>query len=171
MSILPLARRPLNSSLSRGVLSRNNSSQTSSWDAPEFSLPPAKLRALISIYHQSAHFITPQNLSAVIDRAFIGDVSGTAINPYVEASFEDINEKLKSRRIVPATGPWSTNEIHFKANDSSPQHWASRRSEKEQKVMNVLYGTDREGKPGLEILKEEMRRLSRNMEEDKQNAL
>lgn len=166
MSILPLTRRPLNSALKRKI-----TSQASSGDAPEFSLPPAKLRALISIYHQSAHFITPQNLSAAIDRAFIGDSATVAVNVPVEASFEDIREKLKSRRIVPATGPWSTNETHFKVSDASGQAWASRRSEKEQKVIDVLYGSDREGKPGFEILEEERKRLLKNMEEDEQNAL
>lgn len=169
--LLPLARRPLNSTLSRRILCQNNSSQASSGDVSEFSLPPAKLRALISIYHQSAHFITPQNLSDAIDRAFIGDASNTAVDLSVEASSEDIKEKLKSRRIVPATGPWSTNETHFKMSDTSSQIWASRRSEKEQKVMNVLYGTDKEGKPGLEILEEERSRLLKNMEEDKRNKL
>ena len=136
---------------------------------PVLSLTPAKLRALISIYHQSAYFITPQNLSSAIDRAFIGDpdeiITGITA-PEKEMNILDLKKAMRRRESQMLTGRWkrvgSQSEPEY-----LPRGWSEGRRGREKEILGALYGTTEASKPGLEVLKEEAERLLQNMKNDR----
>jgi hypothetical protein len=124
------------------------------------SLTPAKLRALISIYHRSEHFITPQNLSSAIDQAFIGDpdeIEGITTTTK-EMDFWELRKALRRRESQMMTGRWKRVESKLEP-DYLPREWSEGRRGRESAILGALYGTDEAGKPGLEVLQEERERL------------
>lgn len=164
MSIAATARNSFRSS-PFSSLKRHISSQSAS---PKLSLPPKKLRALISIYHEAEYFITPQNLSSAIDRAFLGEEDPTpGLPPAAEAPYEDIKLKLRRQRGSPMAGTWSDNEAQAMSSDWAQHDWSDTKSGREKQVIAALYGgNDGTGKPGLEMLQEESERLQNNIAED-----
>jgi len=133
-----------------------------------FSLTPSKLRALISIYHQGAYFITPQNLSAAIDRAFIGDpdeIDGIT----KEMDSTALLKALRRRESQMTTGRWKTQGLGSKwESNYLPREWTQARAGKERRILEAFYGTEDAGKPGLEVLKEERARLIENIKADRE---
>jgi hypothetical protein len=156
------ARRSFRSSL---PLRRYVSSQANP-QAP--SLPPSKLRALVSIYHQSAHFITPNNLSSAIDQAFIGDpddIEGITTTGK-EMGYRDLSKAFRRQQSQVKTGTWRRMGRQFEA-EYLPMEWSDGDIGRNKKIVAALYGTDEDGKPGLDVLKEERERLINNIEEEK----
>lgn len=155
-------RNTLRSSLS---LKRHVSSNST---PPDLSLPPKKLRALISIYHKSEDFITPQNLSSAIDRAFLGQESLAGLSPEEDRPFSDLKQRLLKRRTAPTTGTWVANETEAKRTEYLAYDWSDTKSGREKQVIAALYGgNDAEGRPGLEMLLEESERLQEHIADDK----
>ncbi|KAI0771900.1 hypothetical protein BD413DRAFT_436301, partial [Trametes elegans] len=130
-------------------------------------LPADKLRVLVSLYHQSATFITKENLSARIDEAFIHrprrDVAYTT-GP--ESSFKMLEAKVAERRALPKFGSSlvtaDTKAHHPKEGDS----WSEVRDPRQRAVMTSLYGALARGKPGYEALEDEKERIKRQLRED-----
>lgn len=68
------------------------------------------------------------------------------------------------------TGAWKRNEVmHTRSESVTEAHWGGgrRRSGREKKVIAALYGTDGDGRPGLEIVQDEKERFERDREEEK----
>ncbi|KAI0269258.1 hypothetical protein BC834DRAFT_865591 [Gloeopeniophorella convolvens] len=116
---------------------------------PSFALPPEKLRALISLYHQSKSFITPENLDEAIDRAFV-EVPSMTFHGNRRLDWPTLRLEAKERRTQPKYGlPESL--------ESPISMYASGYKEKEdrmEKVFDALYGTYEVNKPGLELLQD-----------------
>ena len=129
-------------------------------------LPSTKLRSLVSIYHQSADFITPETLDSAIDKAFIDDHDEwqAAINVR-EKDENDLYMELKARRALPklSTGTESAGAEQPIDYDI----WSSHSYERAIRLKAALYGvhtpaTGKEApKPGVEVLEEEHERIHR----------
>ncbi|KAF9821428.1 hypothetical protein IEO21_00674 [Rhodonia placenta] len=141
------ATHHLRASLRRTASLRRRSSSSLS---PKVTLPPAKMRSLVSLYHQAETFITPQNLSTVIDYEFIYRRQKITSLRSDEDSFYDLQAELASRKIQPKIG--EANQARTQSETS--RDWSEKRSERENKVVNALYGTDG-GRPGFDVLEEE----------------
>jgi hypothetical protein len=133
---------------------------------PALSLTPAKLRALISIYHQSEYFITPQNLSSAIDRAFIGDLDEIqSVTAEKEMTIKDLRKAMRRRESQMMTGRWKRVESRSEPT-YLPRGWSQGRKGREKEILGALYGTTEASKPGLEVLMEETARLLQNRKND-----
>jgi hypothetical protein len=161
MSISRTTRLSLCSSLSKRYIS-------SKAKPPTLSLTPSKLRALISIYHQCAHFITPQNLSAAIDRAFIGDPDeiDSVTSKTKEMNSTDLTKTIRRRESQMTTGRWKRVQAGWTPDYLTGQ-WSEARKGREKRILAALYGTEETGQPGLEVLMEERARLVKNIEADR----
>ncbi|KAF9076406.1 hypothetical protein BDP27DRAFT_1313273 [Rhodocollybia butyracea] len=159
MSFASTLRQSVSSS-SR-VLRRHSSSQAQKTEAPH-ALSPQKMRALISLYHQSDTFITPENLSERIDVAFTGSSRDTALaSPYLQAGLETLRLFYKQANAAPKFSEWDREreKIAVKKTTQGKTDWnAAQYSEREWKILEALYGVDASGHtdplPGLEALEE-----------------
>ncbi|TFY83843.1 hypothetical protein EWM64_g175 [Hericium alpestre] len=116
--------------------------------APEFRLSPAKLRALISLYHESGSFITPQNLDDVIDKVFTNenDVYTTTRGQKYK-SYMELRAEVQARR----TAPKFVQAAQTAANRTNS---FSEANERLQQVAGALFGTEKEKEIGLELLQD-----------------
>lgn len=112
---------------------------------PEFSLPPSKLRALISLYHRSGQFITAEGLDDAIDRAFtVKDQRYIHNSPF---GLGDLKSEVTRQRSAPKFGRVIDNVV-------SKEGMYEERERRVAAVFEALYGTQEGRKPGLEILQE-----------------
>ena len=117
-----------------------------------FTLPSARLRALITLYHRSSSFITPENLSSRIDSAFNGDSaqvgpSGVQLEEYrALQSHVQRNREKKTRNLVYKSVP---------LNNFDSATWSGAvQSERKALVIAALWGIQVGGKPSLETVQE-----------------
>ena len=168
MSFTTIARRKLllRPSFARydSTLSSSSSPSTllSSTPTPETKtptqLPHEKMRALISLYHQSKDFISPANLSDKIDEVFAKDFYA---NSSVFAGYNTLKSMVGERKAAPVVGNAQTKEqIRAKVWSVGPT------AKREQMVVDALYGVD-EDMPGLEALLDEEGRIRKATKEDK----
>ena len=69
---------------------------------PKDSLPADKMRVLVDLYHESASYITKENLSAAIDNAFIYRPNQRmAGSSAPEQTFPQLQVELAKRRAMP----------------------------------------------------------------------
>lgn len=168
MSLTTLARRKL---LLRSSLARHGSTSpsssppsnsapripTSKTKATPTQLPPEKMRALISLYHQSKTFISPSNLSDKIDEVFAKDFYE---NNASFAGYLTLQNRVKERIAAPVLGdPMTKDQVE-------PQRWSQGpAARREQMVIDALYGVDGD-MPGLDTLLEEESRIRQASKED-----
>jgi hypothetical protein len=122
-------------------------------DAPQsFALPPARLRALISLYHLSSTFITPANLSDRIDRAFTDARNATTLTTTIY-SHAELQERVKVKR---NENPVGTGKAQYRGVflDYTGRTWSDKRGVRQRRVANALWGTETDGKPALETVQE-----------------
>ncbi|KAF9057365.1 hypothetical protein BJ165DRAFT_26702 [Panaeolus papilionaceus] len=140
------------------------------------SLPPAKVRALISLYHQADSWITPENLLDRIDEAFLPTVGKNVLveeTPEMRmqsmASLPDLRNALRKMKTAPKMAQWDTDTT--KKDYVPGEQWSDVRSKREMKVIEALYGvnTTVKGKilPGLDALEEVKGSLKDYVREDK----
>ena len=168
MSLSAIVRRK---QLPRTPLIRHNSTFLSSpspstssppTPAPESKtsptqLPPEKMRALISLYHQSKDFVSPNNLSDKIDEVFAKDFYA---NNTSFAGYWTLVGRMGKRRDSPVVEDPQTKEL------VQLQRWsASPTAGREQMVIDALYGVN-EDQPGLETLLDEEERIREAAKED-----
>lgn len=155
----------------RQVVKRHVSSQSTRPQQPT-ALSPTKMRALVSLYHQSETFITPETLDARIDNAFlyipeqmaVGDAGNHAYRSYVEL---EGTEKLREK--IPRISEYIPSSYHVER--SSPQQpWSDFQNPRERAVFEAMYGTLEQTKPGWEILEESAERIQDEIAEDRKNA-
>jgi len=125
------------------------------------SLPPEKLRALISLYHQSRDLITPSNLSEKIDEIFsTGHFSSNSSGTFF-ASKRELDSALEQRNTQPRIGEPSLPTY------TSERTWNALRS-RENEVYDAIYGVDKLRNPGLDALLDEEKKIQQMLREDKQ---
>ncbi|KIL69134.1 hypothetical protein M378DRAFT_157353 [Amanita muscaria Koide BX008] len=148
------------------------------------TLPPQKLRALISIYHQADTFITPENLSRRIDEAFIPslrDDKSLSLDmfPSSMAHFRELGmivpnqlrdaleEQRKAPKVMEPDKDVGSPGIYDSRNTGT---WSGERKGRERKVMEALYGVEGVGSvevlPGLDVLLEERERMEKDIKAD-----
>ncbi|KAG8744903.1 hypothetical protein FRC10_009273 [Ceratobasidium sp. 414] len=129
-------------------------------DPPSFSLSETKLRALIDLYHSSSSFITPENLSDEIDRAFATQLfRHTLVRPdtYYSLVSRRNERAAEPDRVVPTVN--ETDGRQFGTFDidtpsGSDEGWSASKGERSRMVKSALWGVDPFGKIGLETLLE-----------------
>ena len=162
------------------ALSRNHSSTTNEQVAKSSpstrvkanvqshtTLPPAKLRALIALYHQADSWITPENLEQRIDEAFVPDPLAKQPKGLMEfyspndratqttrVSVEELNRLKSYFRMAPKMAQWN----QATAADYAGTDWDTNTSRRELRVVEALYGVNapmgENPRPGLELLQE-----------------
>lgn len=119
-----------------------------------------RLRAYVSLYHQSSSWVTPENLDAYIDRVFVPEnlnISNTygKSHLYLNRRKEDFENLLASRDGSPRYG--APDELHY-INIKNPP--AVNGSQQQLSVASVseihaaLWGNDVSRKPGLGSVKD-----------------
>jgi len=129
------------------------------------SLPPAKMRALISLYHQSDSFITLENLSARIDQAFLDQEPLSRVSA-PNATIPDLKRMANQRKSAPRIGIWDDSRYLSQKPAQMTQDWSGGLPYREQRVIEALYGVERGGMPGLEVLEESGERIEEDIAED-----
>ncbi|KAF9498580.1 hypothetical protein BDN71DRAFT_1443496 [Pleurotus eryngii] len=146
------------------TFARHVSSSAKKRRQPSPPISPDKMRALISLYHQSEHFITPENLLQRIDEEFCGNdkLAHTAVGTI---SYKDLQNELDLRRSAPKISQWRRRDG---AHGVSGSMWSNFKNVRESKVVEALYGTIDAGNislPGLEVLEEEQAKERQSSEE------
>ncbi|KAJ4472258.1 hypothetical protein J3R30DRAFT_3218793, partial [Lentinula aciculospora] len=117
-------------------------------------LSPEKMRALISLYHQSDTFITPENLSERIDQSFTTRARETLAFGPQQAGVDTLSHFHTQAKLAPKFSEWDREKMQFGNAAWSKATYSSR----EWKVVEALYGVDASGPleplPGLEALEE-----------------
>ncbi|KAF5393872.1 hypothetical protein D9757_000223 [Collybiopsis confluens] len=136
------------------ILRRYSSSQGTTSRAPH-ALSPEKMRALISLYHQTDTFVTPETLSERIDLAFTGRKrEDDLMTPLQQASVSTLNYFRRQTELAPKFSEWDQEKAHYRGETWSQSNYSPR----EWKVVEALYGVDASGRfqplPGLEALEE-----------------
>ncbi|KIJ56531.1 hypothetical protein M422DRAFT_22695 [Sphaerobolus stellatus SS14] len=129
-----------------------------------FRIPPERLRALISLYHQSSKFITPETLEARIDEAFTNVINvgtqGTTLYTYEQLTSE--LESLRKGKGRSTLSSYNGTPLDYRVNASWSEQIA-----RESTVGAALWGVQENGRPGLEtvletsVLNEKEKRLLR----------
>ncbi|CAL1702309.1 unnamed protein product [Somion occarium] len=152
--------------LRRFASSQASASSNAAASSSKSSLPPHKLRALISLYHKSDKFITPDTLDEAIDRAFseTGVVSSMSA---AESDYAVLVNELNARRKDPKIG--NTGVSAYATNTEFVDRWSDTKSVREHRVQNALFGTEGYGRAGLEVLEEERERISKHLQSDRKS--
>ncbi|KAI0370242.1 hypothetical protein BV20DRAFT_305595 [Pilatotrama ljubarskyi] len=138
---------------------------------PKQKLAEEKLRVLVNLYHQTATFITKENLDKRIDEAFIESRQHNLSALGVEAPFRALEIELAHRRSLPKFGmsrkatPLSTNR-----DLEEGEAWSDRRTARERAIITTLYGVVGRGKPAYDTLKDEEQRIKRQLKADREGS-
>lgn len=180
MSFTSAIRRPahiLNRQISPSIKRRVSNKPTNA--SPKIRqtkdvLPPAKMRALISLYHQTDTVITSETLSKRIDQAFTKD--NDVMLAQVEApesGYSALRKIAQDRRFSPKSLDWNNTDFLPSVNTgsyNSNERWSGRRPLRETLVMEALYGVEmdrtKQMLPGWEVLEESTEDIERNIKED-----
>jgi len=154
-------------------VARRNVSTTALPHASHKSLPSAKMRALISLYHQADNFITPENLSERIDQAFVPEIPQMKGSTAVQV--QDLENALIAQRSSPKFTQWNHDRaINPRVASMDGMDWSTRRTAREQKVIEALYGVDLTQPygvlPSLEALEESKEVIERSIKDDLEAA-
>jgi hypothetical protein len=125
-----------------------------------FVLPPKKLRALVSIYHQSRSFITPENLDEAIDRAFTEPPSVRVFENRRLIDWPSLRLEAKERNGLSKFGlPETLNSVlsMYEAG------YHEERVKRVEQVFDAMYGTSETDKPGLELLQDTWEDVEKRM--------
>lgn len=142
------------------------------------SLPSAKMRALVALYHQSETWITPETLLARIDHTFVTSKSQNTpetTGPHWERTitYEEIE---KAKRVIlnaPKMSKWDLTAgapLNVRYESNAGNSWSNNRAMRERKVIEALYGvvtTQEKMLPGLEVVKESEGWIKKANEADK----
>jgi hypothetical protein len=150
---------------------RRHVSSTASKVKSHRTLASPKMRALISLYHQSDAFVTPETLSQRIDDAFVHNRRPGISHPPGE-SLRDFAQALSDLRKKPKLRDWNREGTVSRATRATEVNsvWSSFKAGREWKVIEALYGVDvtpsREVLPGLEVLEESVQPPRQHIDDD-----
>lgn len=123
-----------------------------------------RMEALVSLYHQSNTFITPENLSAVIDQAFTQPMN--IAEDQKKYSFGELlkmkQDLRKSRKFFLGRDDGSSTN----SSESMGPGWTESRSRRVDRVYQTLMGTQKDGRPSWLALKENNEKVKRQLETD-----
>ncbi|KAG6833788.1 hypothetical protein H0H87_001220 [Tephrocybe sp. NHM501043] len=129
-----------------------------------------KLRALVSLYHQSDSFITLENLSERIDEAFVGRADTGIIK---NTSVKDLTTALELQRDQAKISQWE--DPAKSEQDTGQRDWSAIKMGREMRVKQALFGLSNEGNlPGIEVLKDAVTKegkLPKRLESDVRDLL
>ena len=133
-------------------LARSMSSKPNPQTPPhDFVLPPKKLRALVSLYHQSKSFITADNLDDAIDRAFSEPPSVRVFEGRRLVDWPSLRLEVKERDRLSKFGlPETLNSVL----SMYEVGYHEERERRVEQVFDAMYGTLETDKPGLELLQD-----------------
>ena len=114
-----------------------------------FALPPKKLRALVTLYHQSKSFITPENLDEAIDHAFL-EVPGLRAFGHRKVDWPSLRLEVKERKLLSKFGFPETLTSTLSMYEAGYEE----REGRIEQVFDAMYGTWQTNKPGLELLQD-----------------
>lgn len=124
-----------------------------------------KMEALVSLYHQSNTFITPENLSAVIDQAFTQPLN--IAEDQKKHSFAELFQMKKRQRESPKFFLGRDDSSSFThSSESMGPGWTESRSRRVDRVYRALMGTQRDGRPSWLALKENGKRVKSQIDKD-----
>ncbi|KAK0453530.1 hypothetical protein EV421DRAFT_1687712, partial [Armillaria borealis] len=111
------------------------------------TLPPEKLRALISVYHGTESFVTLENLSDRIDDAFIRSVGDTALNSFKK--YDNLRKHRLAQKEMSELWEW---DLQIAVGNPAME-------EREARIVEALYGVDTSDPlynryPGLDLLQD-----------------
>ncbi len=117
----------------------------------DFVLSPKKLRALVSLYHQSRSFITPENLDEAIDRAFAEPPSVRVFGNGRTVDWPSLRLEVKERDALSKFGlPETLNSVM----SMYEAGYLEEREKRVEQVFDAMYGTWETDKPGLELVQD-----------------
>ncbi|KAI0092809.1 hypothetical protein BDY19DRAFT_926404 [Irpex rosettiformis] len=137
-------------------------------------LPPKKMRALVSLYHEAGEFITPQNLSSKVDYAFHEQrnifLSSTDKR---EKTLRDLHKEVETRKSLPKLSSGvmepSVDDYYSYDNGTNSVDWSSKDTERRARLKAALYGTGPPSEvpsPGYEVLVEEHERIQKLLKDE-----
>ncbi|KAJ3500056.1 hypothetical protein NLJ89_g9960 [Agrocybe chaxingu] len=143
--------------------------QLASYVRSHETLPPPKMRALISLYHQADSWITPDNLLQRIDAAFVPPASEEFEIPYA-ITLDELQGELNNIKKAPKMVQHDALPRDSSRRADPKKSWSDQRSKRESMVFEALYGVnfDHSGRvmPGLEVLQERSKSLAQQRKED-----
>ncbi|KAH9077455.1 hypothetical protein EDB83DRAFT_2350113 [Lactarius deliciosus] len=128
-----------------------------------FALPPKKLRALVTLYHQSKSFITPENLDESIDRAFL-EVHGTRTFGHRKLDWPSLRLEVKERKRLSKFGLTETLTSTLGMYEAGYEE----RETRVEQVFDAMYGTWQTNKPGLELLQDTWEDVEQRLKEEEE---
>jgi hypothetical protein len=131
------------------------------------------MRALVSLYHQCETFITPENLDDRIDYAFIRASGSLAVpdKPDHFTSYVELENAENMREKIPRISEYSPpSDSRSYTRGRSDDYWSDFQNPREREVVEALYGSVDQTKPGWDILEESAERIEEEIMEDRKNA-
>ncbi|KAH9007098.1 hypothetical protein EDB86DRAFT_2869994 [Lactarius hatsudake] len=128
-----------------------------------FALPPKKLRALVTLYHQSKSFITPENLDESIDRAFL-EVHGMRPFGHRKIDWPSLRLEVKERERLSKFGLTETLTSTLGMYEAGYEE----REARVEQVFDAMYGTWQTNKPGLELLQDTWEDVEQRLKEEEE---
>jgi hypothetical protein len=139
-------------SLGHSQRCRPFSTATAQEGTHSFALPPARLRALIVLYHRSSSFITPANLSSRIDNAFTETLSRTNTATTYQSSYKGLDARVRRNREAEGTPPLLYKGIALNGFENTT--WSGSQGERKAIINAALWGIQIGGRPSLETVQE-----------------
>ena len=135
----------------------STSNTPASTSLPKVSLAPEKLRALVSLYHKSDRFITPETLDKHIDAEFDSVIFYGGVT---ECSYSRLHGDFITRKREPQLG-----RTGLSANRGADR-WSDMATARQRMVRAALYGMEGERAAGAEVLLDERERLAKHRHND-----
>ena len=169
-----MSRHILRRGISKTAVAASTTTPEGKQVASHASLPDARMRALISLYHQSSSFVTEENLDQRIDEAFAyKNMSSQIYNHHYQITMKDLEHLVRRERAAPRLTSVSGMMRGSSNGDAADLAFSDNLDKRDIKMIEALYGVDRsDGKrflPGLDAVRDEMERLEREISEDEQH--
>jgi len=126
-----------------------------------------KMRALVSLYHQSDAFITPENLSDAIDETFTGDLMATGSE--TQSVWNNSQAELHAAALYRRRMPKFFLGRDEASGDRMPggTGFTDGKDGRTQRMHEALMGTDMKGRPSWAVLKENAERVKMQLQVDR----
>lgn len=133
----------------------------------------ARMRALVSLYHQCDSFITPENLSQKIDEAFVPQTNTVNVSSnFDKRSYAELRRLVAEREEEPrhffGKGSKSPSTgLKVVLSSSSPNN----EQQRAERAREALVGMAKDGKPLWAALKRDAWRIREQLKEDRRQGI
>lgn len=121
-----------------------------------------RMEAAVSLYHQSNTFITPENLSTVIDQAFTQPLN--IAEDQKKHSFAELFRVKRYHKESPKF--FLGRDDGSSSSESMGPGWTESKSRRLDRVYRVLMGTQKDGRPSWLALKENSKRVKSQIDKE-----